>query len=232
MSVTEKLMAPGAFNVALDLDLVPNSILNSIQPYDQIIITDGEVDSQEYVDSNMLTSAEYIGVVQQLSIEPEAAQIEGLGLNFYIGTDENKGMPVTDAGRSTEPRVYSGVTIEDFINGSGGQPYGIIRRNEDGSLRAVWPGTITEVTDEKTDLLLNFESPTSTTDTLDETEHKYKLKTFLDGVIDGTEKKFGTKGLNLTATSSYAKVDYHPSFHPSDDDFTYEWWEYRLDPSS
>ena len=33
MSVTEKLMAPGTFNVSLNIDLVPNSIVNSIEPW-------------------------------------------------------------------------------------------------------------------------------------------------------------------------------------------------------
>ena len=43
MAVTEKLMAPGSFSVSLDLSLVPNAILNAIQPFDQIVITNGEV---------------------------------------------------------------------------------------------------------------------------------------------------------------------------------------------
>ena len=76
MSVTEKLMAPGVFNVQLDLELVPNQILNAIQPYDQIIITDGPMETQDFVDSVMLPSAEYIGIVQSLGIEPEVASIE------------------------------------------------------------------------------------------------------------------------------------------------------------
>ena len=49
MSVTEKLMAPGVFNVQLDLELVPNQILNAIQPYDQIIITDGPMETQDFI---------------------------------------------------------------------------------------------------------------------------------------------------------------------------------------
>ena len=233
MSVTEKLMAPGVFNVQLDLELVPNQILNAIQPYDQIIITDGPMETQDFVDSVMLPSAEYIGIVQSLGIEPEVASIEGAGLNFYLGDAENKGMPVTDAGASTAARDYVGVTIENFINNSGGQPFGILRRNDNGQLRAVWPGDITEVTDEKTDLLFNFESPTS--DGLqvdDETEHKHELNTFLGAKIDGTQAKFGSNSLNLSEPTSYAKVDYHPTFHPGSDDFTIEWWEYRLDPAS
>ena len=66
MSVTEKLMAPGVFNVTLDLSLVPNSILTSIQPYDQIIITNNPMETQDYIDSVMLPTAEYIGVITSL----------------------------------------------------------------------------------------------------------------------------------------------------------------------
>ena len=66
MSVTEKLMAPGVFNVTLDLSLVPNSILTSIQPYDRII-TNNPMETQDYIDSVMLPTAEYIGVITSLN---------------------------------------------------------------------------------------------------------------------------------------------------------------------
>ena len=95
MAVTEKLMAQGSFNVALDLSLVPNSILNAIQPFDQIVITNNEVEAADRIDKVILPSAEYVGVIRTLSLEPESAYIEGAGLNFYLGDDENKGMPVT-----------------------------------------------------------------------------------------------------------------------------------------
>ena len=173
MSVTEKLMAPGTFNIQLDLALVPNSILGSIQPYDQVIITNTPLDNSEFIDSVMLPSSEYVGVVTSLAIEPEIASIEGSGLQMYLGDQDNRGLPVTDAGASTKPRDYSAVTIEYFINNDDGTPYGILRRNDTGQLRGVWPGTITEKTDEETDLLINFESPTTHTRTVDETEHKH-----------------------------------------------------------
>ena len=231
MSVTEKLMAPGTFNIQLDLALVPNSILGSIQPYDQVIITNTPLDNSEFIDSVMLPSSEYVGVVTSLAIEPEIASIEGSGLQMYLGDQDNRGLPVTDAGASTKPRDYSAVTIEYFINNDDGTPYGILRRNDTGQLRGVWPGTITEKTDEETDLLINFESPTTNTRTVDETEHKHKVTCYLGAEIDEDQAKFGTYSLDLTGLQSYAKVKYHPSFHSSGDDFTIEWWEYRLDPA-
>lgn len=232
MSVTEKLMAPGVFNVSLDLSLVPNSILTAIQPYDQIIITNNPMETQDYIDSVMLPTAEYVGVVTSLGIEPEVAQIEGAGLNLYLGDAENRGMPVTDVGTSTAARDYSAVTLEYFINNDDGAPYGILRRNDNGELKGVWPGTITEKSDEETDLLLNFENPTSNIKTTDETEHKHKLTCYLGAEIDSDQAKYGSKSLDLSAPNSHAKVDYHPTFHPSGDDFTIEWWEYRIDPTT
>ena len=88
MSVTEKLMAQGTFTLNLDLSLVPNSILNAIQPFDQIVITNNEMETQDLIDNVMLPSSEYIGVIKELSIEPETAYVEGAGLQFYLGEDD------------------------------------------------------------------------------------------------------------------------------------------------
>ena len=53
MAITEKLMAQGQFMVSIDLSLVPNYILNGIQPWDQIVITDSEMEAAEWVDDVM-----------------------------------------------------------------------------------------------------------------------------------------------------------------------------------
>ena len=54
MSVTEKLMAPGTFNVQLDIDLVPNSIVNAIEPWEHIVIMPARVSEDELDDSCLL----------------------------------------------------------------------------------------------------------------------------------------------------------------------------------
>ena len=231
MAVTEKLMAQGSFNVALDLSLVPNAILNAIQPFDQIVITNGTVEAQDRVDKTILPMAEYVGVVRTLSIEPEQAYVEGAGLNFYLGDDENKGMPITDAGASTRPRDYTGVSLEYFINNDDGTPYGILRRNDNGTLRGVWPGTITEKTIEETDLLLNFEGADGDTTTTDETNRKHEVTFHLGSEISNDQNKFGNTSLNLSDnTNAHLTVKYKPDFVPHSEDFTLEWWEYRLTP--
>jgi len=30
--------------------------------------------------------------------------------------------------------------------------------------------------------------------------------------------------------NSYVDIDYSPNFHPNVNDFTIEWWEYRIQP--
>ena len=232
MSVTEKLMAQGAFNVALDLSLLPNAILNAIQPFDQIVITNGEVETQDRIDKVILPMSEYVGVIRTLSLEPDVAYIEGAGLNFYLGDDENKGMPITDAGFSTSPRDYTGVSLEYFINHDDGRPYGILRRNDTGTLRGVWPGNITEKTVQETDLLLNFEGSDEDTETTDATDREHKVTFHLGAEISTDQAKFGNTSLNLTEnTNAHLTVKYKPDFVPLAEDFTLEWWEYRLDPS-
>lgn len=230
MAVTEKLMTQGQFNVALDLSLVPNAILNAIQPFDQIVITNNEVEAADRVDKVILPSAEYVGVIRTLSLEPDAAYVEGAGLNFYLGDDENKGLPITDAGVSTKPRDYTGVSLEYFINHLDGQPYGILRRNDNGNLRGVWPGTITEKTIQETDLLLNFEGSDGDNSTTDETDRKHKVNFNQGAKISTDQAKFGNTSLKLTSVNSHLTVDYSPDFSLNSEDFTIEWWEYRLQP--
>ena len=230
MAVTEKLMAQGSFNVALDLSLVPNSILNAIQPFDQIVITNNEVEAADRIDKVILPSAEYVGVIRTLSLEPESAYIEGAGLNFYLGDDENKGMPVTDAGASTAPRDYTGVSLEYFVNNDDGAPYGIIRRNDNGNLRGIWPGNIYEKTVEETDLLLNFEGSDGDKTTTDETNRKHEVTFHQGAEISTDQAKFGNTSLKLTDVNSHLTVDYKPDFTLHSEDFTIEWWEYRLTP--
>ena len=84
MAITEKLMSQGQFVVSLNLSLVPNYILNGIQPWGQIVITDSEMEAAEWVDDVMLPSAEYVGIIQTLSLDPDVAQARRLGELFRI----------------------------------------------------------------------------------------------------------------------------------------------------
>lgn len=230
MPITEKLMSEGSFTVSLDLSLVPNYILNSIQPWDQIVITDSEMESAEWIDTVMLPTAEYVGVIQSLSIEPETAEIEGVGMSVYLGDSDNKGLGVSEIQNDgSKSRVYENATLEYVINNDDGQPYGLLRNNDSGRLRAVWPGTITEKTIQDTDLLLNFEGTDGATTYTDETDLEHKITFYDTAQISDDQAKWGNTSLYLDG-DGYILVDYHPGFHPANNDFTMEWWEYRLTP--
>ena len=54
MAVTEKLMAQGSFSVQLDYNKLPNSVLNTIDAWDQIVIVPSRVTEDELNDSAML----------------------------------------------------------------------------------------------------------------------------------------------------------------------------------
>ena len=111
MSVTEKLMAPGTFNVQLDIDLVPNSIVNAIEPWEHIVIMPARVSEDELDDSSMLASAEYVGIVQELTIEEETVDIQGAGLITYLGDNDTRGLPVAEKGGLSSKRVYEDKTL-------------------------------------------------------------------------------------------------------------------------
>ncbi len=230
MPITEKLMSQGQVIVTLDLSLVPNYILNAIQPWDQIVVTDSEMESAEWIDSVMLPSSEYVGVIQSLSIDPETAEIEGVGMSVYLGDSDNKGLGVSEIQNDgSKSRVYENNTIEYVINNDDGQPYGLLRNNDSGRLRSVWPGTITEKTIQDTDLLLNFEGTDGDTTYTDETDLEHKTTFYDTAQISDDQAKWGNTSLYLDG-DGYILVDYHPGFHPANNDFTMEWWEYRLTP--
>lgn len=230
MPITETLMAQGQFVVSLDLSLTPNYILGAIQPWDQIVITDSPMDEADLIDSVVLPNAEYIGIIQSLGIEPEVAEIEGSGLSIYIGDSENRGLGISEIGNDgSRPREYRSKGIEYVINNDDGQPYGIIRNNETGQLRTVYPGNITEKIIEDTDLLLNFEGSDGDKFYTDETDDEHKIYFYNNAEISTDQAKFGSSSLYLDG-NSYVDIPYHPNFHPNVNDFTIEWWEYRLQP--
>lgn len=227
MAITEKLMSQGQFVVSLDLSLVPNYILNGIQPWDQIVITDSEMEAAEWVDDVMLPSAEYVGIIQALSLDPDVAEIEGAGLSLYLGDSSNRGLGISEIQNDgSKPRNYEDKTLEYVINNDDGQPYGLLRNNDTGRLRAVFPGTITEKTIQDTDLLLNFEGSDGAKAYTDETDKEHKTTFYLNAALESDQKKWGNTSLYLDG-NGYILVDYHPDFHPAKNDFTIEWWEYR-----
>lgn len=229
MSVTEKLMTQGSFTVQLDYNKLPNSVLNTIDAWDQIVIIPSRVEENELDDDAMLDSAEYVGVVQSLGLGDDAVDIEGVGLVTYLGDGDARGMPVSETGGVSKLRSYENKSLEFVLNNvEDGTPYGLLRDGESGNLRSITPGTITNPSKEQTDLLLNFEGTDGAKTTTDATDKKHDITFYGNAEISTDQAKFGSSSLYLDGSRSYIEADYSYHLQLENDDFTVEWWEYRV----
>jgi len=230
MSVTEKLMAPGLFSVSLDIDLVPNSIVNAIEPWEHIVIMPARVSEDELDDSSMLSSAEYVGIVTELAIQEESVDIEGTGLISYLGDSDTRGLPVAEKGGLSSKRVYNEKTLSFVLDNASGKPFGLLREGDEGKLRSIRAGTITDPSKEDTKLLLNFNGSDGATTTTDASSIGQTLTFFDNAQISTDQNKFGGSSLELSGESDHVLIDYNNDLNLDDRDFTIEWWEYRLTP--
>lgn len=228
MSVTEKLMAQGSFNLQLDYNKTPNSILNTIDAWDQIVIIPQRVAESELNDSAMLNSADYVGVITGLGLGDDSIEINGSGLGIYLGDGDTRGLPISDQGGVSDMRKYTNKSLEYVLdNYEDGEPYGLLRDGQTGGKRAIRAGTITNPSKESTDLLLNFDGSNNDTETTDATKRKHDVEFYGNAKLSDTEKKFGATSLYLDGQRSYLEVDYSYHFQLESEDFTIEWWEYR-----
>ena len=92
MSVNEKLMAPGTFSVNLNLESTPNSVINSITPWGNIVLTPTRISPEEFTDAQIRDMARYVGIVQSQTISEEAIEVEGMGILGYLGDTDSRGM--------------------------------------------------------------------------------------------------------------------------------------------
>ena len=149
MSVTEKLMAAGQFNLTLNKETTPNNIINQIDAWGHIVIVPGDLNVQEFSDSTLLSSARYTGIVYSLEIGDESSVlINGQGLVAYLGDSDTRGMPIATSGGPSGVRAYKNKTLELTLDGTG-TPKGILR-SEAGEQGPIRKGTITEPTDNST----------------------------------------------------------------------------------
>jgi hypothetical protein len=228
MSVTEKLMAPGSFDVQLDYNKLPNSVLNKIDAWDQIVITPTRLEETDLDDKSMLNTAEYVGVIKSLSLGDDSVEISGAGPITYLGDSEARGMPVSDQGGVSNMRTYQNKSLSFVLdNVTDGTPYGLLRDGRSGKLRSVRTGTITNPVKEGTDLLLNFEGTNGDKTTTDATDKDHTVKFYGNAKISSTQAKHGSTSLYLDGQRSYIEVDYSYHFQFESQDFTVEWWEYR-----
>lgn len=230
MSVTEKLMAQGSFNLKLDYDKTPNSIINTIDAWDNIVIVPQRVSENELNDAAMLSSADYVGVITGLALGDDAIEIEGAGLGIYLGDSKSRGLPVSDQGGVSNMRKYVNKSLTYVLNNSTeGTPYGLLRDGNDGGKRAIRAGTITDPVKESTDLLLNFDGVDGAKETTDATKRDNKVRFYGGAKLSSDQAKFGDTSLYLDGERSYVEVDYSYHFQLEAQDFTIEWWEYRVE---
>ncbi len=230
MSVTEKLMAPGTFSVSLDINLVPNSVVNSIEPWEHIVIMPARVSEDELDDSSMLASAEYVGIINELTIEEEAVSIEGAGLIAYLGDNDTRGLPVAEKGGLSNKRTYNEKTLEFVLDNKSGKPFGLLREGDEGKQRSIRAGTITNPVKENTKLLLNFNGSNNATTTTDSSSTNSTIRFYDEAKITTDQNKFGGSSLFLSGESDHLLIDYTNDLNLDDRDFTIEWWEYRVAP--
>jgi len=231
MSVNEKLMAPGSFNVSLSLDNTPNSIINAMVPWGQIVLTPTRINPDEFTDAQIRNLARYVGIVQTQEIGEEGIEIAGRGILTYLGDSDSRGMVLArDAGVGAV-RAYQNDTLADVIDRTSSTPYGILR-DESANQRAVRKGTVTEVSFDDTVLLLNFEGSNGDTSTTDGSAFTSNQVITFHGTADIStdQAKYGNTSLHLT-TDGYVLVADRPELDLTYQEFTVEWWEYRTSSS-
>ena len=166
MSVNEKLMAPGTFSVNLNLEQTPNSIVNKIVPWGNIVLTPTRVQAEEFTDAQLRDMARYVGIVTAQEISEEGIEVSGKGILAYLGDSDSRGMVLARNAGTGAVRSFNRDTLDDVIDRSSSTPYGILR-DEDAGQRAVRKGTVTEVSFDDTVLLLNYEGNDGDTTTSD-----------------------------------------------------------------
>ena len=231
MSVNEKLMAPGTFSVNLNLESTPNSVINSITPWGNIVLTPTRISPEEFTDAQIRDMARYVGIVQSQTISEEAIEVEGMGILGYLGDTDSRGMVLARNAGVGAVRHYVNDTLNDVLDRSNSTPFGILR-DESAAQRAVRKGTVTEVTFDDTVLLLNFDGSNGATTTTDGSNFTSNQVITFNGTseISTSQNKFGGSSLKLT-TDGFVTVADRPELDLTYQDFTVEWWEYRTSTS-
>ena len=231
MSVNEKLMAPGTFNVFLKLSDTPNSVINNIVPWGNLVLTPTRVKAEEFTDAQLRNMARYVGIITSQTIGDEGIEVAGKGILSYLGDTDSRGLVLARNAGVGAVRSYSNDSLEDVIDRSNSSPFGILR-DESAAQRAVRKGTITEVSFDDTVLLLNFDGSNGATTTTDGSNFTSNQVITFSGTseISTSQNKFGGSSLKLT-TDGFVTVADRPELDLTYQDFTVEWWEYRTSTS-
>ena len=231
MSVNEKLMAPGTFNVSLSLETTPNSVINAMVPWGNIVLTPTRINPDEFTDAQVRDLARYVGIVQTQEISEEGIEIGGKGILTYLGDNDSRGLVLARNAGIGAVRDYQRDTLDDVLDRNTSTPNGLLR-DEAGNVRAVRKGTVTEVSFDDTVLLLNFEGSNGDTTTTDGSVFTSNQVITFSGTADisSDQANYGNTSLNLS-TDGFVTVADRPELDLTYQEFTVEWWEYRTSSS-
>lgn len=137
MSVQEKVMAPGTFQVQLSATSTPNSIINSIDPWGQILIHTTRVDENTISNQDMIKEARYVGVVQNLEYDLDSFLVSGKGTMVYLGDSDSRGLVVAETSTSGAVRSYTNDSLSDVLDRTTSTPYGLLRTGDTAAQQAV-----------------------------------------------------------------------------------------------
>lgn len=137
MSVTEKLMGDGRFDIRINVNSTPTSVLNKLAAWSHIVLTPQPVSPDEYNDNTILANARYTGVILRKETDGDTMTIVGKGLGTWLGDKDNRGRMI-----NTPTRSFNNVSINTALDSST-TPYGILR-DDSGATGGIIKGTITE----------------------------------------------------------------------------------------
>ena len=130
-------MAPGTFTVQLSATSTPNSVINSIDPWGQILVHSTRVDENTISNQDMIKTARYVGVVQNLEYDLDSFQISGKGTMVYLGDSDSRGLVVAETSGSGAVRSYTNDSFSDVLDRTTSTPYGLLRTGDTAAQQAV-----------------------------------------------------------------------------------------------
>jgi len=137
VSIQEKVMAPGTFSVQLSAETTPNSVINSIDPWGQILIHSTRVDENTMSNQDMIKEARYVGVVQNLEYDLDSFSVSGKGTMVYLGDSDSRGLIIAETSASGSVRSYTADSFSDVLDRTTSTPYGLLRTGDTGAQQAV-----------------------------------------------------------------------------------------------
>jgi len=175
MSVTEKLMGDGRFDLRLNVTTTPTSVLNKLAGWSHIIVTPQPLSPDQFDDNTILESARYTGVILRKETDGSTMTLVGKGLGVWLGDKDNRGRMI-----NTPTRSFNNVSLATALD-SNTVPYGILR-DDAGNTGGLIKGTVTETGTNFTGRFIYTNAKTALEQICVVTDAEYKIKP--NGEID------------------------------------------------